>query len=250
MRPNSFLLAPCRTCSTPSKRRGSRVSQTLSAFLLCGLLTATAQADMLVRQLDTTHDGDTRCKTSSPISALQTAILSEVNLARTNPKQYAALLRQQYASLGEDKVYVSDGVRIRTEEGRQAVAEAIQFLEAAQPVPPVQLASCLSSAAQDHVNDQGQSGETGHVGRDGSQPTDRASRYLEREALCGENIDYGHASPRSAVTALVVDDGVPSRGHRNNIFHPDYKTMGVALGRHPTFRAMMVNVLCAQEISE
>jgi uncharacterized protein YkwD len=29
---------------------------------------------------------------------------------------------------------------------------------------------------------------------------------------------------------LIVDDGKPDRGHRNNVFDPDYKLVGVYVG--------------------
>ena len=66
--------------------------------------------------------------------------------------------------------------------------------------------------------DTGPGGVTGHTGTDGSQPKDRCERYVKVEGMSGENIDYGEKSPEMVIIALAIDDGVPSRGHRSNIF--------------------------------
>ncbi len=34
------------------------------------------------------------------------------------------------------------------------------------------------------------------------------------------------------VVSLLVDDGVPSRGHRDNILNESYNRVGVAIGEH------------------
>ena len=38
----------------------------------------------------------------------------------------------------------------------------------------------------------------------------------------GENIAYGTTGGEAVVIALFIDDGVPSRGHRTNIFSNSY----------------------------
>jgi len=35
--------------------------------------------------------------------------------------------------------------------------------------------------------------------------------------------------------SLVIDDGVPSRGHRNNIFNIDFNLVGSALSKHKVY---------------
>jgi uncharacterized protein YkwD len=56
-----------------------------------------------------------------------------------------------------------------------------------------------------------------------------------------ENVDYGQfTSGRDVVVDLIVDDGVPDRGHRRNIFDPSARVAGVACGRHPRYGSMCV----------
>jgi uncharacterized protein YkwD len=43
-----------------------------------------------------------------------------------------------------------------------------------------------------------------------------------------ENIACSAARAREVVLGMIVDDGVPSRGHRFNIFNPTFRTASVA----------------------
>lgn len=190
------------------------------------------------------------CSLSASQKATQQAMLDELNLVRTQPARYAALVEANYAGLGEDRIYLRDGVRIRMTEGLSAVREAVAFLKQVRPVPPLRAFGCLSAAAQAHVRDQGPRGTIGHAGGDGSDPSRRAAKALGRKAACGENISYGPESPREHVIGLIVDDGVANRGHRENIFLAEYRSFGAAVGPHKVYRQMAVHMMCFEDFRD
>jgi uncharacterized protein YkwD len=177
----------------------------------------------------------------------QREVVAEVNLARTNPRAYAAIVEQHFARLGDDRLNRIGDRSIRMNEGRPAVDEAIAFLRSAEPMGPLRLNSCLSQSAQDYVAESGASGRVGHVSPDGRGPSERAAERVGHRVYCGENISYGRDSPREHVIALLVDDGVESRGHRKNIFDPTYKSIGIGVGSHSRYENMAVLVMCMDE---
>lgn len=188
-----------------------------------------------------------RCPTVGPEQmARLRAVTGEINLARTQPRHYANLLAQVYADMAQDGTLPRGATRIRTAEGRKAVDEAIGFLRQATPQAALALDVCLSWAAQDHAADLARSGRITHTGSDGSQPSDRAARRLGAKAHCGENLDFGSESPREHVASLIVDDNVTSRGHRTNLFRPEYRSVGVGIGPHPTYGHVTVQLLCLE----
>lgn len=163
----------------------------------------------------------------------------QINLARTDPRAYAHRLRAHRAHY-EGRVFRDPrAISIETQEGVAAVDEAIAFLERQTPLPPLADNAILRLAAADHVEDQGPFGAVGHEGSDGSSFVDRIVRH-GGPASGGENISYGGDSGEAVVIQLIVDDGVPNRGHRTNIFRPGYVSQGAACGRHRAYRYMCV----------
>jgi uncharacterized protein YkwD len=90
------------------------------------------------------------------------------------------------------------------------------------------------------VLDTGPSGRIGHVGTDGSTPRQRIERYGQQASLTGEVINYSKDNPRMTVIMLVIDDGVPDRGHRHNLFNPEFQVAGAAIGFHREYGSMTV----------
>jgi uncharacterized protein YkwD len=66
------------------------------------------------------------------------------------------------------------------------------------------------------------------------------NRYGAWQRKVAENIAYGGRSARGVIVQLIVDDGVPDRGHRMNIFDPEYRVVGVGCGPHVRFGDMCV----------
>ncbi len=186
------------------------------------------------------HNSNVNGEAVSYLTALEKEVASEMNLARTNPRQYAKFL-QALAKHYSGKLLKQPGkIAVRTQEGVTAVEEAIRYLNSVDAVPALRISRGLSYAAKDHVNDQSHSGETGHHGKDGSKPHERMDRYGEWKGVSGENIAYGDHDARMIVMQLIIDDGVPGRGHRDNIFNPRFGVTGVAISTHPVYRTMCV----------
>lgn len=174
------------------------------------------------------------------LSPLENEILHEQNLARTHPHAYARYLRQWLPYYDGTERRLPGRLPVLTVEGTRGVEEAIRFLEQQDPLPPLQPSRGLSRAARDHVNDTGPKGWTGHTGSDDSQPGDRVSRYGRWYHRVGENISYGGFIAREIVMRLIIDDGVPDRGHRHNMFNPEFHLTGIAFGDHRDFGTMCV----------
>jgi uncharacterized protein YkwD len=157
------------------------------------------------------------------LSPVEREVLNELNLARTNPKRYAAFLSEMRPYFNGNQLERPGELILLTREGVAAVDEAISFLNSTAPLSDLIASRGLSLAAKTHVKDQ-QNGAMGHTGSDGSQPWDRMNRYGTWQDKVAENISYGGNSTRGVVIQLIVDDGVPGRGHRVNMFDPEYRS--------------------------
>jgi uncharacterized protein YkwD len=165
------------------------------------------------------------------------AIIREMNLARQHPAVYAGFVEALGSSYNQKSLLLPGGTRIPTHEGLRAVNEAIRFLRSAFPQPPLILSPGMSHAAADHCADQ-VGGALGHDGSDRSNPGSRISRYGMWTGAWGENISYGKTSARDIILALIIDDGIPGRKHRKNIFNPKFNFAGAAYGPHVRYRSV------------
>ena len=174
-------------------------------------------------------------------TAEEQAVVREITKIRRFPREYARYLRALGTRFEGTLWRLEDHIPIRTEEGRAAVEEAAAFLEQVKPIEgEVTFSEGLHAAAWEHVRDQGPTGQIGHVGASGSTFGERIRRYGQPGSLIGEVIIYGKEVPRMTVVQLVIDDGVPDRGHRKNIFNPDFQTAGAAIGEHKNYGTMTV----------
>ncbi|GGL40168.1 CAP domain-containing protein [Caulobacter rhizosphaerae] len=159
---------------------------------------------------------------ASLTARLDDAVLDELNFARARPVEYADELRRE----------------LNRSDDPAAVEEAIDFLERQTSLPPLAPDRRIAAAARQHAQAQGPRGDVGHG------PTGSLGQRLRGQGvwagLSAENISYGSEDPRDVVRQLIIDSGVPSRGHRRNIFAASYQLAGVACGPHRAYGYMCV----------
>ncbi|MBY6095502.1 CAP domain-containing protein [Ferrimonas balearica] len=190
------------------------------------------------------------------LTPVEAEILSELNFARTEPARYSREVLEPMRRYfqGTDMVdppwkTPRPGViqMVETREGVAALEEAIANMAGATPVPALTPSYGLTLAARAYREEQAKQGRMGHIGKDGSTPADRISRFGQWRGSAGENLFYGEADRevgRFVVMALIVDDGVPDRGHRVAIMNPNFRLVGIGFGRHPLY-----GYLCVQNFA-
>ncbi len=179
-------------------------------------------------------------KDAGYMNKLEQEVILELNKVRSNPKRFAEEYMEELQTAFSGKLYTYPGQEpVMSKEGRQPLMECIRVLENTAPMPILKPAEGLTKASRILVNDQ-QSGGIGHITRNGLTPRERIEKCGEWNICLSENIDYGSFEARQIVIALLIDDGVPDRGHRKNILNPCFQFAGVAVGKHPKYRIMCV----------
>ncbi|MCL1812744.1 MAG: leucine-rich repeat protein, partial [Treponema sp.] len=231
-------------------------SPTASGWMINGIVTVEkAAASLAPRAAQVRADPDAAnwnialldtAANADYLSAIEKDVILEQNKARSDPQKYARLYIQPMLQYFGGNVYSAPGQMARTtQEGAAAVNDCIAALNRAAAVGILRPERGLSLAAKDHVADQGGTGERGHNGSDNSTPTIRMSRYgvfTGQMTGGGENIAYGPTTGRDIVVDLLVDDGVPDRGHRTNMLNNVYTQTGTGFGPHTWYgRSCTIN---------
>ena len=174
------------------------------------------------------------------LSDLEKGVIIELNRARSNPAGYAKRLEDFKRHYVGKYIYIAGRTQVVTQEGVSAVNEAIEFLKSTAAVPLLRVSKGLCAAAKVHAEDQGPKGLVSPEGSDKSTPDQRMNRFGTWGTAYGENIEYGNFNAEEIVMHLIIDDGVPERSHRENIFNPLYGVVGVSFGPHHSYGQMCV----------
>eukprot|EP00164_Ancoracysta_twista_P005501 GFYU01007547.1.p1 GENE.GFYU01007547.1~~GFYU01007547.1.p1 ORF type:complete len:790 (-),score=280.46 GFYU01007547.1:102-2471(-) len=191
------------------------------------------------------HDASSK---RSVRDALERQVVEEHNKCRCDPQGYIRILEDFKQYYDGKTIRIPGQTPLVTMEGVDAVDEAIDFLDTQEPLHPLMFSKALSLAAMDLVDDHGPKGLTGHEGTDGTDAGERCRRYGEfTEGWLGpsESCTYGQNTAQLIVIQLLIDDGEPSRGHRENIFSDDHSYCGISVGPHSDLDYMCVAVYAA-----
>lgn len=151
------------------------------------------------------------------------AVLLQVNLARMHPAKYWELelepwtLPSRYAA-PDDAAY------------RASLKRTMRTM---RPAPPLRPDARLKLEADCLANQQARTGKTGH-------DRSAACKLPQRNAYWAENCDYGMATGRDVIAHLLIDEGVPSLGHRENCLNPRLSFLGVGQTTHPKYGTVTV----------
>jgi len=183
-------------------------------------------------------------ETAANYARIEHEVLVELNRARTDPHAYASVVSALVPSYdGTLLRRASWPVPQRTLEGAAAAREAGRVLGVQPAVAALTMSDGLSAAARELARDQAVSGGTGHTGSDGSTTRQRLERHGSWQQTYAENVAYGsYTLGQDVIVDLIIDDGVPDRGHRANIYNGAMRVAGVACGPHPKYGAMCVIV--------
>ena len=195
-------------------------------------------------KVDKDHSWPEELNTASEavyLSELERDVIFELNKVRSDPPRYAKEYLEEVKKAYKGKFLTYEGqIPIKTEEGIAPLEECIKVLKKTPPRPVLQPAKGLAKAAGELVKDQQRTGGLGHKSSKGANPRMRIERYGTWDICASEDIAYGSIDARAIVVSLLIDDGVPNRGHRENILNPCTKFAGVAKGNHPIYRTMCV----------
>jgi Cysteine-rich secretory protein family len=168
------------------------------------------------------------------VNALEQEIFNEINLLRADPASFIKYLEAQKITFEGNNFVNSKGSVFTTIEGIAAVNEAINFLKKQKPMGLLSFSDGLNRAANQHLNDMIKKDFFAHKGSDGSFSDVRANRFGSWAGSIKENLAAGTENGREIVLQWIVDDGFPSRGHRNNLLEPNFRKVGISFGKTPT----------------
>lgn len=168
-------------------------------------------------------------KDAEYLSEDEKQVVLYMNLARLDGEWFIKNVLEKYDNGGYSKSNVKSLKRDLLKTNN---------LQALHPSPN------LTKSARYHAKDMGKLGKTGHRSSDGTGTFKRIRKYAQGNYMA-ENCSYGYKNPVKIVLQLLVDDNVPSLGHRHNILNANYKQVGVAIEPHKTYRFN-----CVQDFSD
>eukprot|EP00826_Nyctotherus_ovalis_P010378 TRINITY_DN12741_c0_g1_i8.p1 TRINITY_DN12741_c0_g1~~TRINITY_DN12741_c0_g1_i8.p1 ORF type:complete len:380 (-),score=125.60 TRINITY_DN12741_c0_g1_i8:103-1242(-) len=163
-------------------------------------------------------------------------VLDRINYSRTTPQKLIPEFTEMTKKF-KDNLYNN---LIRTHEGVAAVQEALEFLKAQQSLPPIKLHEGLEKAAEDFANEMSETGNFSHKDKFGQGPAERIAKVAKVKGELSESLSLGSEAAADIVNFWIIDDGVPSRGHRRNLFSANAKLGGVGCAPHPKMRLVAV----------
>jgi hypothetical protein len=163
---------------------------------------------------------------SNKMNKEEQEVIILLNLVRSNPPLFYEKLAKPYLDSIKPKEFYWNSL--------------IKDLTNTTSMPMLATNDNLFSMAENHAVCTGKIGHVGHDCPKGFNFNQRLKKYNLNNSYVGENCSYGYNSAMDIVMQLLVDEDVPSLGHRVNILNKVYKKVGVATRPHAKWESTCV----------
>jgi uncharacterized protein YkwD len=161
-----------------------------------------------------------RCNTAANaayMSYTEKNVIYILNLIRANPSLFVKTVLLKYPSASGNDYLAENAFYFKS------LVNTLEKLEPLNILSPDK--DCFESATC-HASSSGILGYVGHK---------RVNRDCEKKKTYnGECCDYGHKDPLDIVLSLLIDEGIPSLGHRN-VMLSGYSKVGVSVQPHKKY---------------
>ena len=162
-------------------------------------------------------------------------VMSEINLARTKPSEYAAKLERISSTLQGRKVKVGKSI-MKLKEGAAIFDETIQYLLNIGHMEPLELCEGLSESANELLSiliiQEGV--DMSDFNLDIYDLEHRLDHFGVYFGEFSELIDYGSFDPEFIVVNFLLSDGDETRNDRHTVMNPLMKYCGITSGILPS----------------
>lgn len=155
------------------------------------------------------------------MSVREKQMIDEINLLRSNPKNYIQYV-EEYIQYMEKEVLNSSSMSSFYQEEIETAYELINELKRSTPLSILEPHRGVYRTAKSHGEYLFAKNIFGHAGPKNSMPWDRILAESSDLKDGNENLVGGPNDVRQSVLVLLVDTGVKDRGHRKTLLDPSW----------------------------
>lgn len=136
--------------------------------------------------------------TNVTLTSREQQMIDEINYLRTNPARYCIYVEEYLQKHEAD------------DEAKSAAKELVGILKKLKPLNPLTVNPVMYKDAKQYGLLMAK------------------KNVFEHSTLpYAENLSLGHKNIRDAIVDLLIDDGIPNRGHRNNLLNENIRHVAV-----------------------
>ncbi len=171
-------------------------------------------------------------------------LIREINIARTNPQAYLHKF-QEILDIDDDEITITyQGYTTIINDGKEAILEAMEFLQDQPKLEPFAVVEGLSKSAEELLSflilHDGMTSKDNDLSNRKYSLDYRINNYGDTLGELNEIIDYGNFNPEMLILGIIISDGEEVKREREILFSKKLKYIGVASNILPSDRVCTV----------